>query len=397
MQVESRSKCFDRLLRWLHPTSRRAGIVLLILAMTSGSARAQSWTWTVESVDKTADFTSLGVDRQGNVHVSYTDNPAHTLKYAFRSAESSRWFTLLIDKNLQNTTTRLALDSEGNPHICYPDWPTLKYAHWNGQKWNIQEISPGGAKEYTCSLAIAPNGTPYVSWYQVRSPTGSFYYHIRTAARRDGAWFARTVDYEGEAGKWNWTALDNQGRPYISYSTFPTGELKLARWNGKEWEIEFIDSVNRDPEKFNRGMGNCLRMDPRGKFHVSYFGTSELRYATLEGDHWTIQRVDEVSALGSWVGYLSSLDFDHAGNPHISYDDGGALKHAYWDGKSWHIQIIALAGAEPYRYSSLGIGQDDTIYISFRDSQDASLKVAAGHPTTLPTSTATVAPIGKKD
>ena len=396
MRGESRSEYFGRLLRQLRHKGVQAGIVVLFLAMASESSRAQSWTWTVETVDKVADFTSLGVDHQGNVHVGYTDNASHTLKYAFRSAETSRWFTLLIDKSLQNTTTRLAVDSEGNPHICYPDWPTLKYAHWNGRKWIIQEISPGGAKEYTCSLAIAPDGTPYVSWYQVRSPTGGFYYHIRTAAMRDGAWFARTVDYDGEAGKWNWTALDKQGRPYISYSTFPTGELKLARWNGKEWEIEFIDSVNRDPEKFNRGMGNCLRMDPQGKFHVSYFGTSELRYATLEGDRWTIQRVDDVSALGSWVGYLSSLDFDHAGNPHISYDDGGALKHAYWDGKSWHVQIIALAGAEPYRYSSLGIAPDDTIYVSFRNSADASLKVAVGHPTT-PTSTAAAAQVGKKD
>ena len=96
------------------------------------------------------------------------------------------------------------------------------------------------------------------------------------------------------------------------------------------------------------------------------------------------------------MGYLSSLDFDHAGNPHISYDDGGALKHAYWDGKSWHVQIIALAGAEPYRYSSLGIAPDDTIYVSFRDSADASLKVAAGHPTT-PTPTAAATRVGKKD
>jgi len=366
----------------------RASLALLLFSITARSAGAQSWNWSFEKVDTGARFTSLAVDGRGSVHVSYTDNTAHVVKYAFRSAESSRWYTLVIDKNLGNATTRLALDSEGNPHMCYPDWTNLKYAYWNGKRWINLEISPGGAKEYTCSLAVSSDGKPYVSWYQVRAPNGTSYYHIRTAVLQDGVWLARTIDFDGEAGKWNSTVVDSQGTAFVSYSIFPTGELKIAQFNGKEWQVSFIDSIGRDSSKGVRGMGNCLRVDAQGILHVSYFSDKELRYAEQQGDRWVVQKVDDVLPLGSWIGYLSSLGLDHAGHPHISYDDGSTLKHAYWDGTRWHIQIIARAGSEPYRYSSLGVGPDDTIYISYRDPEDGSLKVAVGRPTAMPSQAA---------
>ncbi len=356
----------------------RASLVLILFNVTARTTRAQGWSWSFEKVDSGAKFTSLAVDTRGGVHVSYTDNSSHVVKYAFRSGESSRWYTMVIEEKLGEATTRIALDFDSNPHICYPDRTSLKYAYWNGKRWVNQEISPGGAKEYTCSLAISSEGTPYVSWYQVRSSNGASYQHIRTAVLQDGAWLARTLDFDGEAGKWNSTVVDNQGRPFVSYSIFPTGELKVAQFNGKEWEVSFIDSIVKDSSKVIRGMGNCLRADAHGTLHVSYFSDKELRYAVQQGGRWLVQKVDDISSPGSWAGYLSSLGFDLAGNPHISYDDGGALKHAYWDGTRWHVQIVASGGRGAYRYSSLGVGPDDTIYVSYRDSQDGSLKVAVG-------------------
>jgi hypothetical protein len=376
----------------------RIWIFLLVSALAAGAGHAQTWSWTSEKVDRSGRFTSLAVDGHGNLHLSYAEDISRTLKYAFRSAESSHWYNLEIDRNVPNIFSRLALDPQGNPHICYPDEANLKYGYWDGKRWIIQEISPGGAKEYSCSLTISSDGTPFVSWYQTRGPNGAFFYHIRTAMLRDGAWLARTVDYDGEAGKWNSTVVDNLGQPYISYSIFPTGELKLAHWDGKNWQIGFIDSVTGDTSsKVVRGMGNCLRIDSQGKLRVSYFGDKDLRYAVQDGDRWVVQKVDEINPLGSWIGYLSSLGFDKAGYPHISYDDSSALKHAYWDGKKWHIQIIAPGGSDPYRYSSLAISADDTIYISYRDPQDSSLKVAVGRRTEPSSSEATAAPAAKKD
>jgi len=214
----------------------RASLALLLFSITARSAGAQSWNWSFEKVDTGARFTSLAVDGRGSVHVSYTDNTAHVVKYAFRSAESSRWYTLVIDKNLGNATTRLALDSEGNPHMCYPDWTNLKYAYWNGKRWINLEISPGGAKEYTCSLAVSSDGKPYVSWYQVRAPNGTSYYHIRTAVLQDGVWLARTIDFDGEAGKWNstvWIVRERHSSATVFSRLANSKLLNLTAKNGR--------------------------------------------------------------------------------------------------------------------------------------------------------------------
>src|SRR5437899_8717446 len=125
----------------------RALFLFLLLSLAARSAGAQTWNWSVERVDSGAKFTSLAVDGRGSVHVSYTDNTSHVVKYAFRSVESSRWYTLVIDKNLGNATTRLALDFAVNPHICYPDSADINSAYVNGKRWINPEITPGAPNE----------------------------------------------------------------------------------------------------------------------------------------------------------------------------------------------------------------------------------------------------------
>ena len=56
-----------------------------ICAAVAGSARAQVWNWKSEDVDKSADATSIAVDADGNVHLSYGTDAAEW-KYAFRPA-----------------------------------------------------------------------------------------------------------------------------------------------------------------------------------------------------------------------------------------------------------------------------------------------------------------------
>jgi hypothetical protein len=135
-------------------------------------------------------------------------------------------------------------------------------------------------------------------------------------------------------------------------------------------------------------MGNSLVLSPQNQLEVSFFeGPVEfngnhsetlMRFARQNGAAWAVETVDSVVQRGGWVGYRSTLMLDKSGLPHICYEDGGSLKHAYSDGKRWHIQVVVPRGAETYLYSSMAIGSDDTLYISYRDSSDGSLKVAIG-------------------
>ena len=230
------------------------------------------------------------------------------------------------------------------------------------------------------SIVISKEGVPHLTWYQLSGPTPN-YLHIRYAVFKDNAWLARTLDFDNETGKWNSMVLDAQSNPLLSYSAWYDGELRLAHWNGKQWEFSTVDSRTRSHGEFNIGEGNSLILDSEGKPHISFYSEKALKYAHLVGENWKIETVDQFTWLGGWAHFRSAIVLDKQARPHICYDDAGLLKHAYWDGKQWHIQVLARNGMESLRYATMAIGRDDTIYIAFRDPEDNTLKLATGRPT----------------
>ncbi|HKT46198.1 MAG TPA: hypothetical protein VJP87_01615 [Candidatus Acidoferrales bacterium] len=377
--------------------------LLCLFLMLPWTAAAQSWTWTPETVDVSATFTSLAVDHDGNIHVAYAAENGSVLKYAFRPAKSDHWFTMVLDKQLQNFTTFLALDPKGNPRICYTP-RELKYAAWDGQAWKIQQIAPNtGSIEYNCTLVIGSDSIPHVIWYQTRTGDGSNYLHLKYATITDGVWMAKTVDFNGEDGKWNSIVLDSNGTPHLTYSVFPQGQLKYAAEDRGEWKVQ----VAATSQSASAGMGNSLVLDAHGQPQCSFYegaigyessSSGAMKFARRTEKGWSVETVDNVFQKGSWVGFRSSLVLDKSGNPHISYEDGGSLKHAYWDGAKWHKQVIAPRAVEPYLYSSMAIGPDgSTLYVSYRDPADGSLKVAIGRNPSESESTAMAPPKEKTE
>jgi hypothetical protein len=345
--------------------------------LLSGTTRAQSWSWTYDLIDAPAKFASLAVDSNSNLHISYADSTG-ALKYGFRPAGSAKWFFMVLDKQLGTFTTRLALDSNDNPHICYTP-EMLKYTHFDGKQWRTIRIDKdSGEVGYTCSIVISKAGVPQLTWYQLWNNI----LHIRYAVSQDSTWLARTLDFDFQTGKWNSMALDAQGNPLVSYSYWTGGELRVAHWSGKQWELATVDSRTRSPGEYNIGQGNSLVLDSGGKAHISYYSEKTLKYAHQVGEDWKIEVVDPITWLGGWVHFRSSIVLDKRGFPHICYEDAGMLKHAYWDGKQWHIQVLARngGGAESMRYSSMAIDRDDTIYVAFRDPLDSTLRLATGRP-----------------
>lgn len=386
---------YERRIRVKRLCNYRAWLVSVAFLLGPLAARAQTWSWTYETVDASTKMTALKVDHEGNVHISYAGDGGSSLKYAFREANSHRWFTMVLDKQLQDFATSLGLDPQGNPHICYTP-RDLKYAHFDGHKWVIEPIAPGeGSVEYNCTILVGPDNTPHVLWYQTRLSDGTNYLHLKYADLEHGVWVARTVDFDREDGKWNSMVLDAQGTPHLIYSVFPPGELKSAYWDGKNWKIQSAISPSM---RLSTGMGNSLVLDSQQELEFSVYespldrgspGQGILKFVHQKGATWSVETVDSALQGASWVGYRSTLVLDKSGFPHISYEDGGALKHAYSDGSHWHIQVVAPRGSEAYLYSSMAIGQDDTLYIAYRHPMDGSLMLAIGHPTPGPSTTTT--------
>jgi hypothetical protein len=351
----------------------------LSFASTSG-AQGQTWSWQTELIDSLGKFPAIIADRQGNIHVSYI-HEGKGVMYAFRSAGAPKWYTMLIDAGggPGNETTGIALDSAGNPQICFTPGP-LKYSSFDGHEWKTESIGANTSLlEYSCSIAIASNGTPHVIWYQTHNADGSTFNHIRHAVKQDGVWLARTIDFDFETGKWNSLALDGTGSPRLSYSSLAGGELRFAALESNRWDISVIDSRNfKDNGSFNRGLGSSLILDKQGSPIISYYNDSLLKIARKREGRWINEIVDHTAPSNAWSAYRSTLMVDGQGLLHICYEDSGAIKHAVWDGTSWRVQLVTVGGNQP-RWPSMAIDASGTVYIVYRDPVDNSLKVAVGH------------------
>jgi hypothetical protein len=344
-------------------------LVLALSTVVSG----QTWSWRAETVDKDpASFTSIAVSDEGDLHLSYVSNGAD-VKYAFRPAGESRWYTMALDG--ANGYTNIKLDQQGDPHICYAG-RALKYARYNSPKWQIQEIAAGtGAKQFSCAVAPAPDGTPSVSWYQEKDADYSYVLHLKDAVLQSGKWLVRTVDFDLQTGKWHSMVADSRGSLHLTYDAFITGTLKYATWNGTDWLVKVVDArgLSRTSHVNNLGMGNSLVLDTAGKAHIAYETDVSLKYAYEKDVNWSIETVDTFAGKPGWVGYRTSVVLDGQGFPHIGYEDSGVVKHAYWDGKSWHVQLVAQGS-----YSAMTIDHKDTLYVCYRDASDDALKLATG-------------------
>jgi hypothetical protein len=356
-------------------------VILLILPL---AVCGQGWTWKIEKVDDAGTFPSVVVDHNGGVHASYI-KLGEGVKYAFRAADSAKWFNLPIGAKAEEGFTRLALDTQGNPSICFTAYESLGYAQYNGGQWYVQKIAENfGVISYTCSLAIAPDGSKYLTWYQYMSRDRELFLHLRYASLQSGAWLAKTIDFDGETGKWNSLVLDQQGNPHIGYSSWRKGELRYASWNGKNWSFDTVDSRGRDDSQASPPcMAVSLALAADGTPMISYFQDQTLKFAHKQGNLWKKESVDILSPLASagWVALHSSLVLDPTGAPHIIYGDFGSLKQAFWDGKGWRIQVIDIGGGGQYKHSAAGIAPDGTIYALFQDPSDDSLKAAVGRLT----------------
>jgi hypothetical protein len=363
----------------------RQFVLLLSLLFVSPRAVAQTWTWSYEDIAPSGKQASIAVDSESNLHLSYLDDREATVKYAFRAARSHRWDTMDLGGTRGNTETysKTVVDRAGNPHICYT--PTvLEYVYYDGASWHNQQISPNaGMIQYYCALAVADDGTPHVIWYQYGNPDGSNYLHIRYAVLKDGAWLAKTLDFSGQTGKHEAITLDSLGSPHVTYDAFVDGEMRYARLVGGKWSVSTIDSRAQTLSKtqeYEVGMGSSIVLTKAGKPMISYYGTTSIRFAKFDADHWSVETIDNVSPTGSWLGWRTNLVLDHNQSPHISYEDGGTLKHAYWDGEKWHYQVIVRNRNSPHLYHSMAIGPDDALYVPFRDPSNGALKLAVGRP-----------------
>jgi len=208
-------------------------------------AAAHAWsfttrTWQPVAVDQTGvvgTFTSLAVDGSGQVHVSYWDATNADLKYATCAAScttATSWQTVAVDQAGDvGDYSSLAVDGDGRVHVSYLDFTNsdLKYATCaasctTATNWQTVPVDQSGG--YDTSLGVDGNGRLHVSYLD---PTNADLKYATCAASCTIAtsWQTAVVDDHRQSGLVGWytsLAVDGNGAVHVSYFS---GVLKYIR------------------------------------------------------------------------------------------------------------------------------------------------------------------------
>jgi len=313
---------------------KKQGIAVLAILILMGISPLMA-TWTVETVDDVAGvghYTSIAVDSDARIHISYLD--------------------------------------------YYPECD-LKYAMWDGSDWNIETVDTQGVVGWWSSIAVDADGNPAISCSKMNQAVRH--------ARWDGSdWVLTTVDNVGEVGKHTSTALDSNGYTHICYFNGLGADLMYAGWDGSAWQIETVDSEGQV------GLWSSMDLDESGNPQISYRDKTNgtLKYARWDGTAW---QIETVAAAGN--AFYTSICLDAAGFPHISYQDQQTndLKCAVKTGSEWQIELVDADG-NVGGYSSMAIGPDGYCHISYLDGANLAMKHASKLYDPPPTATITPTP-----
>jgi hypothetical protein len=299
-------------------------------------ARLSGTTWLSETVDSGGQGTSLALAPTSPYSpcISYRNLDDLSKFACWNGAGWTTWEVFV------NDGPSLALEQTYpyTPHIsgyrsAYGYYENLRHAYlsgtnWCSGTWIYEYVEPRQSfKGSHNSLALGSNApyTPHISYYDAANDD------LKHAWKSGTTWFSETVDSEGDVGRYTSLALDSGDNPHISYYDHTNGTLKYAWKSGTTWFSETVDSTGQQETWYGKG-ATSLELDRADRPYITYYDVTDdthkdLKFARFDGKVWIIQTVDSQGDVGSY----SSLALDQADCPHISYHDltNLDLKYAY--------------------------------------------------------------------
>lgn len=327
-------------------------------------------------IDKPRGYTSIAVDSDDNIHISYATLRGG-LKYAYWN--STRWILYPVD-SVPTTWTSIAVDAANNVHISYCYDPIglggsdseLRYAERDNNigEWTIHTIDSTGDVGYYNDIAIDSDNNVHVCYYDksntalkyayksrddteagvrigvVEPPAASIFKEPMTRLgifdllNRNRRWKTSTIDDSGDVGRGCSLAIDLQGDLHISYQEeFADFEsLKYITNKSGDWQSEYLDDMDT-------GSTTSIAVDSWSNVHISYWSkdeesfSGEVKYIKKECGNWedpemadggTYTHVSDVDTF-DWP-MRHSLAVDNSCQVHISTGTGRHLGYAYKEG-----------------------------------------------------------------
>jgi hypothetical protein len=274
--------------------------------------------WKRYTIDASTQYMGIGssiaVDANGKVHISYTEIYGNNyLRYATNAGGS--WATSVVDTTATYDTS-IAVDSNNILHIAYSA-NGLKYATNLNGIWSTTLVD--ATRVSSPSVAVDSGNRVHIAYYDVNNS------HLKYATNEGGSWLTYTIDGAAGVGSSASIALDSTNKVHISYKDSTNRALKYATNATGSWLNCTIDGNLTDLGGFT-----SIAADSHGNVHISYtdYMDGHVRYATNAGGSWSISVVDGTSAFGYSD---TSIAVDSNDMVHIVYVRTYGGSGIYWE------------------------------------------------------------------
>lgn len=155
------------------------------------------------------------------------------------------------DQGHDGWDNRITVDAEGRPHMSAIDplefgGDGITYYHRNGPgDWTVESIGSGQQTyKYSTSIAVAPDGIPYITYYDQGGND------LALARRGDSGWTIDHIDTDGDTGLFSSLVIDADGRFHVTYlqkESASKGTVKYATsaTGDGDWAIQDIGVLDR--------------------------------------------------------------------------------------------------------------------------------------------------------
>jgi hypothetical protein len=302
--------------------------------------------------------------------------------------------------------TSLASGSDGRQHVTYTDFTNLdlKYATCasgcgSANNWTWGVIDKDGSVGQSNSVEVGSDGRRHVVYrdetnrdlkYATCAPTAN----CVLAAN----WKKIRVDAHQDAGLGNALTLGADGRKHVSYlrrRSGPVGETMALRYatcssgcaQAANWTTVTVDEGPNSTAAPDYFLATSIAIGRDGRRHISYLNAagSDLRHATCLSNctspaNWQKVTVDE----GAWqIGFHSSLAVGTDGVVHVSYWDRPNADLLYARcavecSKPWGWKKVRVATNLVGGYTSLALEASGRVLVSYYDNTALSLATCSG-------------------
>ena len=371
-----------------------------------------SWSTPIslDSTDLVGFYSSLAIDSNDNLHVTYVDATNQNLEYT--TYDGSSWSTPISLDSTDSVgyQSSLAIDSNDNLHVTYRDATNrnLEYMTYDGSSWSTPvSLDSTDDVGYDSSLAIDSSDNLHVAYYDQTNDNLEYVTHdgsswstpVSLDSTDDVGWFpSLAIDSNDNL---HVTYLDdtNDNLEYMTYSTpalpvisYSPSELNLTNntlmsvlsptnTGGSIGAFSTVSGiVNATLDSTGRvGDHNSIAIDSNDHSHLAYYYSynsqtvEDLIYATDKSGSWVITTLDSADS----VGMHTSIAIDSNSAVHISYYDetNNDLKYATDKSGSWVLTTVDSTGDVGVD-TSIDIDSNDSVHISYYDSTNDDLKYA---------------------